>query len=125
MKSSYLSARVRNFLAQSDSSQAAFKPFLNERDSLNRLIDSPRPHEGPRKDQSVLDVLKRIEKMQRKSQSPNVCLQLENTFDSSSLMGPFGLFKKKSNEMKRIKKRIVPTNKQKYEQDMVLYELME
>jgi len=117
-----LSARARNFLAEYDtanSSPSTFKPFSNERDSLNRLIDGSRTREPGRKDQTILDVLKRIKMLEKKSQVPNVCLQIENGFDSTSLMGPYGLFKKKSNEMRHIKRRILPTNKQKYEQEMV------
>lgn len=117
-----MSARLRNFLAEpspSDGDEQGFKPFQNERDALNRLIDSSRTVEIPKKDSSIMDVLRRIQKIQRRSQVPNVCLSIDDTFDSSSLIGPYGLFKKKSNEIKHIKRRIVPTNKQKYEQEVV------
>jgi hypothetical protein len=119
----HLSAHARNFLAEydtADSSPSVFKPFLNERDALNRLIGAPRTYDPTKKEQTILDVLKRIQRLERKAQAPNVCLQVENTFDSTSLTGPYGLFKKKSNEMKHIKRRILPTNNQKYEQEMVL-----
>ena len=114
VRPSYLSSRVRDYFRESESlndNQDEFKPFQNERDTLNRLIGSPIYGDHIKNQQPISKNAKALGAFTKKVSMPHLSLSIDTTINYDSLTGPCGLFKKKTVEMKHVKHRHVPAEK--------------
>ena len=108
-KSSYVSDSLKKFFAEGypiEDPSSSFKPFRNERDSLNRLIDCPRVI-PLKKEVTLSQVLKNINKLQKYHDSPHVYISFDKE-NPVSFKHIFTLFKKRNYPPVRSKKQISP-----------------
>ena len=118
LQPSYLSTRLRTYLSEPNVTATEFKPFIKERDELNRLIDNNYDRSrmnisGNKNDLSVTQLKKNLKKIQNTSSGSNIKMNTNDECNMSATKTFSMIFKKKEIPIKCRKKRTLPIIKLK------------
>ena len=111
--STYLSEKVVKFFQTSksvNSIRTGFVPFKNERDSLNRLIDSQKTSRYKNQLSSISSASK-LKETHNEYVKPRLSIILDNDFNPSSFLGSYSILFKRRPLIRTKKNQLLPISK--------------